>query len=191
MSVAWMNRLTAVVALLALYGCAHQRTPITSNDTRPLLAPASLQGDRSANQIVRGAFGEREMVLNCVIAVQGSALSVVGLTTMGVRAFTLRYDGQTINVQTYLPVPPQLTPERLLADIQLVYWPFSALQTELAKAGWELTEPFSGTRRLRRGDTLIAEIHYGQADPWQGRSWLVNLEHGYTLGIDSTSLTAP
>jgi hypothetical protein len=180
------------LSLSLLQACTHLApTGTQGTATRPLVPPASLAADRAANQVVRGAFGEREMTFNCVLSKQGNVLTVVGLTAMGVRAFTLKYDGQTINVENNLPVPPQLTPELLLADIQLVFWPLSALQPALAAAGWQLTEPFSGTRRLRRGDTLAAEVHYDRADPWSGRSWLVNLEHSYTLGIDSTSLTAP
>jgi hypothetical protein len=175
-----------------LQGCAHSPpNPATQALTRPLATPATLGSDRAANQVVRGAFGEREVTMNCVVSKQGNLLTVVGLTAMGVRAFTLKYDGQNISVENTLPVPSQMTPERLLADIQLVFWPLAALQPVLEKAGWQLTEPFSGTRRLRRGDTLAAEVHYDRADPWSGRSWLVNLEHSYTLGIDSTSLTAP
>jgi hypothetical protein len=180
------------LSLSLLQACTHLAPAGTQGTaTRPLVPPASLAADRAANQVVRGAFGEREMTFNCVLSKQGNVLTVVGLTAMGVRAFTLKYDGQTISVENNLPVPPQLTPELLLADIQLVFWPLSALQPALAAAGWQLTEPFSGTRRLRRGDTLAAEVHYDRADPWSGRSWLVNLEHSYTLGIDSTSLTAP
>jgi len=181
-------RVSLFIALLLLSACATTRAPDTG--ARPLVSPAALRADRSANQIVRGAFGAREMTFNCVVTVRGDTLTVIGLTAMGVRAFTLRYDGGHIQVDNDLPVPPQLTPERLLADIQLVLWPLNALQPLLERDGWQLTE-ISGTRRLRRGDTLIAEVHYGSADPWAGRSWLVNLEHSYTLGIDSTALTGP
>ena len=127
--------------------------------------------------------------MNCVVTVHGDMLTVIGLSAKGVRAFTLRYDGKQVAVENDLPVPPQLTPERLLADIQLVYWPLDALRSSLQSNGWELTEPFSGTRRLRRGATLVAEVHYDNIDPWQGRSWLVNLQYGYTLAIDSKLAT--
>jgi hypothetical protein len=137
---------------------------------------------------VHGAFGPREMTINCVVKVQGEALTVVGLTAMGVRAFTLHYDGKTIQVDHDLPVPPQLTPERLLADIELVFWPMNALNTAFAKTDWKVSEPYSNTRRLRRGQTLVAEVHYENADPWRGRSWLANLQYGYTLGIESEPL---
>jgi hypothetical protein len=196
MRIAWRRaRKLAWLPVLLLCACAHQPSSTHREGHRdelpPLLTPASLQAERSASQVVRGAFGAREMTFNCVLAVKGDTLTVIGLTALGVRAFTLRYDGREVAVENTLPIPEHMTPERLLSDIQLVFWPLAALQDKLNDAGWQLSEPYSGTRRLRRGDTLIAEVHYERADAWQGRSWLVNLQHGYTLGIDSTSPTAP
>jgi hypothetical protein len=175
-----------VLMLLALAGCATQR--VQTGGGRPLLAPASLGEERSVTQVVRGAFGPREMTMNCVVTVKDGVMTVVGLNAMGVRLFTIRYDGTTTTVDNSLPVPAQLTPERLLADLQLVHWPLRPLQAALRGDGWELSEPAPGTRRLRQGERLIAEVHYAGADPWQGRSWLVNLEYGYTLNIESKAM---
>ena len=177
-----------LIVLLLLGGCTHVRVPAEDAATGPLVTPAALNADHTSNQIVRGAFGAREMTVNCVLTVRGQTLTIVGLTAMGVRAFTIRYDGQTVQVENDLPVPAQLTPERLLADVELVYWPFDALRAAFDKVGLKLTEPFARTRRLRRGNRLIAEVHYGGDDPWRGHTWLANLEYGYTLNIESTPL---
>lgn len=181
------------ILILLLSACATTRSPSdhAGQGSRPLVPPASVGGEREANQIVHGAFGSREMTIDCILTVHGDKLTVIGLTALGVRAFTLHYDGRQVEVDNDLPVPAQLTPERLLADIQLVFWPASVLKPVLQKSGWQLTEPYSGTRRLKQGDKLIAEIHYGSSDPWKGKSWLVNLQYNYTLGIESNSLTAP
>ena len=66
-----------------------------------------------------------------------------------------------------------------------MFWPLAALQPRLQQEGWQLSEPAPGTRRLRRGAQLVAEVHYAAEDPWAGRSWLVNLDYGYSLQIDS------
>jgi hypothetical protein len=100
----------------------------------------------------------------------------------------MKYDGQATSVDNNVPIPPQLTPERLVADLQLVYWPATTLDKPLAAAGWQLSEVGAGTRRLRRASRLIAEVHYAGSDAWSGRAWLVNLEHGYTLSIESKAL---
>ena len=86
-----------------------------------------------------------------------------------------------------LPIPEQLTPERLLADLQFVFWPVDALRAPLAEDGWEINDA-PGTRRLRRDGRLVAEAHYASDDPWSGRSWLVNFEYGYSMQIDSKAM---
>lgn len=171
---------------LALPACGALRPAGEASPQRPLLAPATLGGERAAAQIVRGAFGEREATLQCSVVVRDDLITVVGLTALGVRLFTVRYDGREIQHERALPAPAQLTPQRLLADLQLMLWPLSALREPLAAAGWQIAEPFAGTRRLRRAGRIVAEVHYSGADPWRGRSWLANFEHGYTLAIDSS-----
>jgi hypothetical protein len=183
-------RFASLILALALTGCMSppQRPAASGDHARPLVAPTTLGSNRAVNQIVRGAFGEREMTINCVVTVKDGVMTIVGLSAMGVRLFTMKYDGRSTSVDNTLPMPAQLTPERLLTDFQLVFWPLDALTKPLATSGWELTEATPGTRRLRRDTRLVAEVHYASADPWTGRSWLVNLEHGYTLSIDSKAM---
>jgi hypothetical protein len=49
-----------------------------------------------------------------------------------------------------------------------------------------VTEPFAGTRRLKRDGRLIAEVHYSKpgTDPWRSHVWLANFEYGYSLAVD-------
>ena len=174
---------------LALAGCATSGVMHrgAASPSRPLASPAAA-GEHAVSQVVRGAVGDRVMTLSCVVSVKDGVMSVVGLNAMGVRLFTIRYDGKQVSVDKSFAVPDAITPDRLLADLQLVYWPLSSLQDTLKPAGFDVTEPSAGTRRLRRGDRLIAEVHLAGADAWSARAWLVNLEHGYSLQIDSEPL---
>ena len=182
-------RFAALIFAILCTGCMSQpQRPASPETARPLVAPSTLGSSRTVNQIVRGAFGEREMTINCVVTVKDGVMTIVGVSAMGIRIFTMKYDGQSTSIDNTLPIPAQLTPERLLADFQLVFWPLEALKKPLAASGWQVTEATLGTRRLRRDTHLVAEVHYASADPWTGRSWLVNLDHGYTLNIDSKSM---
>ncbi len=181
----WRSAFSAGCVALLLAGCASRPPQLIDDNARPLVAPSTLGSEQSVSQIVRGAFGPRDLTMNCVVTIKDGTMTVVGLSALGLRLFTIRYDGATTSVDNTVPVPPQLTPERLLADLQLVHWPIAALQQSMNNAGWKLTEPAPGTRRLRRDDRVVAEVHYADEDPWSGRSWLVNLEHGYTLSIES------
>lgn len=185
----WM---ALAVFIVALSGCATMPRAASGapSPPRPLAAPAAA-GEHAVSQVVRGAFGARETTLSCVVTVKDGVMSVVGLNAMGVRLFTIRYDGRVVEVEKGFGFPEALTPERLLADLQLVFWPLEPLQQALRPAGFELSESTPGTRRLRRGDRLIAEAHHanggdhGAGDPWSGRAWLVNFEFDYSLQIDS------
>jgi hypothetical protein len=184
-----MNLQTAVLMLcvLAVAGCAasHPRAAASRGEiARPLVAPAEA-GDRVVTQIVRAAVGSREMTFNAALSVSGNDLRVVGVNAVGVRLFTLRYDGQSVSAEKSAGLPGDFQPEWLLTDLQFVFWPVASLQGPLRKAGYEIDEPWPGTRHLRRGEELIAEAHYASADAWTGRSWLVNLRHSYSLQIDS------
>jgi hypothetical protein len=177
--------LAVFAAVMALSACvATPRPGGAQSPSRPLAAPAAA-GEHEVTQVVRGAFGSREITFNCAVAVKGGVMTVVGLNPLGVRLFTLRYDGKDMHVEKAPGVPDAITPDRLLADLQLVYWPLRPLQETLQAAGFELTAPTPGSRRLRRGGRLVAEVHYAGDDAWSGRAWLVNLEFGYSLQIDS------
>jgi len=175
------------IALLALGACVGA-PPKPAGPARPLVAPATLDGEHNVSQVVRGAFGSREFTFNCAVTVKDGAMTLVGTNSLGLRLFTVRYDGKTVQSEMAPAVQGSLLPERLLADLQLVFWPASTLEEPLRQAGWQLTQPATGIRRLRHGEELIAEAHYSSADPWSGRSWLVNFEFNYSLQIESQAL---
>jgi len=183
---------SAWLVLLMLGACAG--SPPTATATAPaaavwpLVAPASLGTERIVNQVVRGAFGARELTFNCVVTVKDGSMTLVGMNSLGLRLFTIRYDGATVQSETAPAMRGAFVPERLLADIQLVFWPFASLEKPMREAGWQLSKPAPDIRRLRHGEQLIAEAHYIGEDPWSGRSWLVNFEHGYSLQIDSEAM---
>jgi len=175
-------RSVTVVFTALLASCAtHLQQPAKT----PLASPAALTA-RSATQVIHAVYGARSMTLSTAIQIDAANLKVVGLTATGQRLFTASWDGATVSAQRSAFVPADVDPERVLADVQLALWPLRAVQEAFGKAGLEVTEPFAGVRRLRRGDRLVAEVHYASADPWSGRLWFVNFEFDYSLTIDTT-----
>lgn len=163
-----------------------QKTGVTS--PWQLLPPSTLGATREVNQRLHAAYGEREISLDCVVTVNADHLTVIGLVPGGPRMFTIDYDGQHVTVQKNAGVPDALQPELLLNDVQLTLWPRRALQQALENSSWAVAEPDPRTRRLTRDGKLVAEVHYATSDPWTGRAWLVNLERGYSITIDSQPL---
>lgn len=141
-------------------------------------------------QVLHGAFGDRDIQLQTAITVQPEAVTVVGVTALGLRAFTLKYDGAQLHEQRAAELPASITARQLLNDVQFAFWPLDALRAVLQPAGWEVSEPQAGTRRLRHAGRLIAEVHYADADPWNGRLWLSNFAYGYSLSIASSPIVA-
>jgi len=176
------RNLFVCAGLLILSGCA---TPVQHAAKVTLASPAGLSA-RSASQVIHAVYGARSMTLSTAIELDAASLKVVGVTATGQRLFTASWDGTAVSAQKSAFVPDNVDPERVLADVQLALWPLPAVQAAFGKAGLEVTEPFAGVRRLRRGDALIAEVHYAGADPWNGRLWFVNFEFDYSLTIDTT-----
>lgn len=154
----------------------------------PLLAPSTLGTSRSALQVLRGTFGEHDVAFQCVVDVAPEHVTLVGLSALGQRWFSLRYDGSTLKAETNPQAPALLDPQRVLMDLQLALWPLAALQQALAGSSWQVTEPARATRRLRRDGHLVSEVHYAGTDPWLSRFWLSNFEFGYTLAVESQPL---
>jgi len=155
--------------------------------TQPLVAPG-VAAPHTARQRLRAMVGDREIVLDCVVEVTFDRVTVVGLLPAGNRVFSVRYDGTKVEQERTPQVPAQLQPQQLLADLQLAFWPVESLHDAFRGGPWKLSQPDSRTRRLLRDGRLVAEVHYGDTDPWQGRAWLVNLERGYALIVDSVPL---
>jgi hypothetical protein len=169
-----------------LGGCMTTRHAVEANDqSLPLLSPAVLSASHQVNQVLHGEYGDQSFNLRCVVTANAEKLSVICLTGMGLRAFTLTYDGKNLTEQRASQVPASLQATRLLNDLQLAFWPLNELQKSWTGAGLQVTEPYPGTRRVMRNSKIVVEVHYS-SDPWQGRVWLHQNELGYGLFIESS-----
>jgi len=181
------RRCLCLLLAVNLAGCAALPAPETAPPVElpPLLPPATLGASHDAQQILRAAFGEHEVVLRSVVHATPDQIEMVILTALGQRAISVNWNGKDWKVETAPMVPATLRPESLLADLQLALWPLATLQAAYHPAGWEVTEPGGGVRRLRHDGKLIAEVDYADADPWHGRYWISNFRFGYALAVEA------
>lgn len=181
----------AVAACAVLAACASGTTlrAATSTPALPLLSPASLGTSLQAQQVLHIAYGGDEHSLQCVVRDDASALSLVCLTGMGQRVFTLDYDGRELKTWRAPFAPDSIDPQRIVADLQFAYWPLPALQQAWQNDSTKLVEPRSGLRRLIRDDRIVAEVHSANSERFPARLWLVNFVYGYSLDIDSQMLS--
>jgi hypothetical protein len=172
-------------AALFLAGCAASAPrPASVAAGLPLLAPATLGESRTVQQVLHVAFGDRDATLNAVLSLTPEKLQVVGLNAVGLRLFTVEYAGGELKSERAPGLPAEVDPARVLSDLQLAFWPLSALQAATRDTAYEIIEPYARARRLKRNGRLIAEVHYADDRPWSGRVWLSNFEHGYSLAVD-------
>jgi hypothetical protein len=183
--------------VVVLAGCAHEPpSPAPSSAAVPAPTPAmsfpkpffaspGALSPRSASQVIHAAYGSRVATLRTAVQIDAAGLKVVGVTATGMRLFAASFDGQRVSAERSPFVPKEVSPERVLADMQLALWPLASLQSGYADSGETVSEPLPGVRRVLRGDRLIAEVHYATDDPWTGRLWFVNFEFGYSLTIDT------
>jgi hypothetical protein len=182
-----------VFALALLGGCstAPLRPAAESSaiEYPPLLPPASLGVAHTSQQILRAAFGEREVTLRCVLITNPDHFKMIVLTATGQRALTLDWNGTDWNVDKAPMVPAELNPQQLVADVEFALWPLQTLKDAYRPAGWDISEPGGDLRRVRHDGRLFSEVHYANPDPWNGRFWLVNFRYGYSLEIEAQAVT--
>ena len=179
--------LIAATVLLAS-ACAHEQAVQRAPEIFPVLPPSTLGAERSAQQVLSVSYRDQEATLSVVLNVTQTHLQAIGLNAVGVRLFTIDYDGAQLKTEKLPGLPAQIDAQRMLADLQLALWPLTALQAATNNTTYSIGEPVAGTRRVKRSGKLYEEVHYSGADPWSGKLWLSNYEFGYSIAVESAPL---
>lgn len=154
----------------------------------PIAPPAG--PSRRIVQQITAQWPDRKETLLCVLELDQQRVAMAGLTNDGVGLFNLTYDGKTIVLDKSPLLPKSLSPEFVIADLQLVYWPVSVLQKSLHAGSWRL-EVDTGHRRLYyQGDKMI-DVNYLLPDAvWAKSVELINYRYNYRLQIKTLSYDA-
>ncbi|EHD23778.1 MULTISPECIES: DUF3261 domain-containing protein [Brenneria] len=153
-----------LVGALLLSGCAGKH-----DDTRPqawlkpgvkvTLPAPGITPAVNEQQLLTGTFGGKRQSLLVMLSADDKQLSLVGLSSIGIRLFLVTYDAQGIRTEQSIVLPQMPPASQVLADIMLSHWPIALWQKQLP-AGWTLRDN-GDSRQLRdnHGD-LITEIRY-------------------------------
>jgi len=154
----------AIAIALLLSGCVSHSDP-----TRPqawlkpgvqvTLPAPGIEPSFSQQQLLTGSFKGKQQSLMVMLSADQQQLTLIGLSTLGIRLFRVSYDSQGIKTEQSIALPEMPPASQVLADIMLSHWPLAVWQSQLP-AGWTLRD--SGDRRqLRDADgKLITEIRY-------------------------------
>jgi hypothetical protein len=185
MTTALRAALSGLAALLALAGCGSAPlAPPAPARLNLKLAPSSLGASISLQQHISVERGGRTDELDAALEVDPEQLNLVGLA-LGQRVLTLHYDGSTLTSWRHSMLPAQVRGEDVLEDIQLTYWPATAIAQALPP-GWRI-EDVGLRRTLWSNDTPVTVIDYSSRPRWGGKVELSNLRYHYRLTIQSVS----
>ena len=175
-----MLRLNALLMLVLLSACAGTLERAASTGAMPALrlAPAALARDLALQQQLTFQHGERRETIEALVEVDAKAVRLV-MHAQGQVALRVDWDGQELTQTRAEWLPPVLSGERVLDDLQLVYWPVAAINARLP-AGWHLVEAASNRRLLQDGE-IVATVVF--VSPTHVR--LRQRRQGYVLDIHS------
>ena len=183
-----MSRALAILLLAASLatasGCGHapSHRPAAALATPALrLPPSALAQPLSLQQRLTFVHGERRETVDAMVESDAGGTRLA-IHAQGQVALRLDWDGKELKQQRASWLPAALDGERVLTDLQLVYWPVAAFAAALPP-GWTLAEE-GGRRLLRRGDEVVATVDY----PRPSHARLEQHALGYTLDIESSEV---
>ncbi len=132
-----------------------------------------------AVQLLKGTYDDNQFVFQVALSLNEERLSLIGLDSMGRRAFSLIWNEDGVVSEKAAWMPDALTAEHVLKDIMLAYWPLDAL------AHWQIEE--DGQKRyLNRDDERVASVtKLAIQNRWDGRLLIENHVRKYRIEVQS------
>src|SRR5699024_5324758 len=169
------------LACVLATGCAPP-PPLLS----PPLAPQTLGQSVTVRQQVTVRRGDQTRSMQVAMQVAPTQLTMIGLTAVGQRLFTLSWNGQQSTLDSRISSIDSLDPTRVLADLQLAYWPLDTLRAALPDN--LRLEQFGSARMLWRNGKLLWFASSQGKDRWHSPLTLYNARLEYRLTIRPLTL---
>lgn len=159
-----LMRIATVVALVcALSACAglQQQTPTTwlKPGTKITLPAPGISPAINSQQLLTATIKGQEHSLLVLLNADNAQLTLVGLSSLGIRLFKVAYDENGIHTEQSIALPELPPAAQVLGDIMLSYWPTRAWETQLPK-GWTLRETDSRRELRDANGVLVIDIGY-------------------------------
>lgn len=180
-----MRLIAALLALCLLAACATHAPRDTQAADAALatpalrLPPSALARPLSLQQRLTFVHGKTRNTVDAMVESDATGTRLA-IHAQGQVALRLDWDGKDLKQERAPWLPAALDGERVLTDLQLVYWPLPAIAAALP-SGWTLAEE-GGRRVLRKGDAIVATVDY----PQPLHAHLEQRALGYSLDIVSS-----
>ena len=178
--------LTIIVLVMSLTSCALWQT--VNNLISPPRLPLSQPIGPERRVLLQMTFDKDDLHQKLLIALELDAhhIAMAGLTQDGLSLFNLNYDGTTLLFEQSPLMHNAIAPETLLNDLQLAYWPITALAKQ-TQAPWRLDAKHN-ERNLYYNNEKQASITYiVNSETWPTKLDLINYPNNYHLHIDTLS----
>lgn len=176
--------IAGIFAMLAACSSAPRQSMLPA---RALAAPAAVPA-REFQQVLVAQYHEREMKMLVAGRISETAVDLSAMTPQGAPLFNVHFDGTTAHIDKQIGVPDGLSPQSILEDLQLVYWPTAQLNqlwSAADAAGWRVQDTNEGRELTLKSQAVIAVK--SASDPWAGVVELQHLIYGYHLTITTIS----
>ena len=194
------NRCIGIAALFMLSACVHTATPsqvrIADALVFDLLPPSGFGQNLLLTQAATVWFGDERHELLFYTEITADTVTIVGTLPGGARLFSIVYDGQTIKSEGYQELLRTVTPEYLLADLQISLWPLADVASSFAAANncfqtdhcvfEETTDQLQ--RSLTRDDERVINIRYTGLPHVEFSMQYEHLERAYRLQIETLAV---
>lgn len=140
----------------------------------PLLAPGLVEKSIREQQRITATFGEQSRSFNALLDISPTQLQLTALGNLGRPILSANWDGERLQGSRIERLPPEITPQRILNDIQAAYWPCSSW----VAAGF--TVNCGATRQIVQSGKKLYSV-----SKTKDHLLLHNLRYGYTLVIRS------
>lgn len=143
--------------------------------------------EANAFQLVQARYQTHRQSFQSIIQSPPGRFSVVMTVPSGPRIMSVEWRGASISARKEAIAPGNLTAERLLADLMLVYAPEDALRASIT--GGKLVTIGDRVRRIVKDGRELIEVTRPAGDPWSGEAMLTNFAFDYALKIQSRRLS--
>lgn len=171
--------------MLLAAGCA---TPFGA--TQPnfqLLPPGSLEQSVTVLLKIDHRQNDTRHRWEAVLNVDAEQIDLLILGPLGQRRATLSFNGQRLTVDHNSLIPIDIPLEKLLGELQMIFWPLAVLNADKWNQDWYFDEQ-KHILHVYYQQQQVAEIHRRASSPWSGDFDYISRVSDYRLRIRSSQL---
>jgi hypothetical protein len=141
----------------------------------------------NAFQLVQARYHDHRQNFQSIIQSTPGRFAIVMTVPSGPRILSIEWHEGVVSSKKEPIAPGNLVPERLLADLMLVYAPEEVLRDMIS--GGKLVTVGDRVRRVFKDGRELIEVTRPAGDPWSGEATLTNFSFDYALDIQSRRLS--